>query len=178
MDGRHGRSSVGRTMWYPPGTKADGRTHESRLWSTAGTEQRHINPNAKWLFQLHPDESWLPRWGPPVWQRGAPSHPYVVPKGTPFMSFYPQRDTGDGKCRASPVVISICIRKQENMRCHSKISTLRLFVLFVTLRSPRPCILGCVLGTVGKPSARRGAWVLFRGVLTHNVKVIEFLVIF
>jgi len=31
-----------------------------------------------------------------------------------------------------------------------------------------------LLGTVGKPSARRGAWALFRGVWTYGGKVIEF----
>jgi len=32
---------------------------------------------------------------------------------------------------------------------------------------------GGVLGTVGKPSVRRGAWALFHGVQTYGVKVIE-----
>jgi len=50
---------------------------------------------------------------------------------------------------------------------------LDLFVLFVTARSPELCIPGHVLG-VGKPIARRGAWALFHGVSTHNIKDIEF----
>jgi len=33
---------------------------------------------------------------------------------------------------------------------------------------------GDILGTVGKPSARKGAWALIRGVWTYNGKVIEF----
>jgi len=31
-----------------------------------------------------------------------------------------------------------------------------------------------VVGTVGKPSAKRGAWSFFRGVPIYNGKVIEF----
>jgi len=31
-----------------------------------------------------------------------------------------------------------------------------------------------VLGIVGKPSARRGAWALFLGILTHEKEDIEF----
>jgi len=31
-----------------------------------------------------------------------------------------------------------------------------------------------VLGTVGKPLVRRGAWAWFRGILTYGGKVIEF----
>jgi len=46
--------------------------------------------------------------------------------------------------------------------------------LFVTMRSPGLCIPGHVLGTDGKPSARRDARALFRGVWTYDGKVIEF----
>jgi len=34
--------------------------------------------------------------------------------------------------------------------------------------------LGHVLGTVGKPSVRRGAWAWFRGIPSYSGKVIEF----
>jgi len=49
-----------------------------------------------------------------------------------------------------------------------------LFVLFVTVRSPKPCIPSHVFGIVGKSLARRGAQALFCGVPTYGGKIMDF----
>jgi len=55
-----------------------------------------------------------------------------------------------------------------------------LFVLFVCFVCVLwsyllDCVsLGCILGTVGKLSTRRGTWALFHSVWTYGVKDIEF----